>query len=133
MTYGSIIVCSIITLIILVVFGAVGFATSDTKGLILGIIIGVIVSAIMWFIVSWYYNNTEDGKRARKTQDSNFNGGITRKVRVYDMDGDLIEEYHGKFDVECTSERIMFDDENNQRHIIYYKSGTVIVDEVKDD
>jgi len=133
MTYGAIITCSVITVIIIGVCFGVGLAADgDIKGTIIGVLVGVIISAIMWLCVAWYYNSTEAGKRARKSQDSNFNGGITRRVRVYDMDGDILEEYKGKFDVDYGSERILFDDEKNMRHVIYYKSGTVIVDEIED-
>lgn len=133
MTYGAIITCSIITVILVIVCGVVGLAANELRGGLIGALIGVIASGIMWACVAWYYNSTEVGKRARKSQDSNFNGGITRRVRVYDMDGDILEEYKGKFDVDYGSERILFDDENNMRHVIYYKSGTIIVDEIKEN
>ena len=49
-------------------------------------------------------------------------------------EGDLIHEYTGKFDIEFNdNERILFDDENGNRHVIYFKTGTVIVDEVDDE
>ena len=133
MTYGAIIVCAIISLIIIGICIIVPWAyDGESKGIIVGGLAGVLISVIMWICVGWYYNSTEAGKRARKSQDSNFNGGITRRVRVYDMDGDILEEYKGKFDVDYGSERILFDDENGKRHVIYYKSGTVIVDEIED-
>ena len=66
-----------------------------------------------------------------KTQDSNFNNGIEREVIVYDMDGDIIQTYTGKFDIEYEDERILFDDENGLRHVIYFKTGTVIVNEIE--
>lgn len=133
MTYGAIITCGIITVILIIVCGVVGLAVDELRGILIGAFIGIIISGIMWVCVAWYYNSTEAGKRARKSQDSNFHGGITRRVRVYDMDGDILEEYRGKFDVDYGSERILFDDENNMRHVIYYKSGTVIVDEIKEN
>lgn len=72
---------------------------------------------------------TESGKRAYKTQQSEFNEGIERIVKVYDMEGDLIAQYEGRFDVEYDASRIIFDDENGKRHVIYYSTGTVIIDE----
>lgn len=134
MTYGAIIICSILTLAI--VGGCIGIgyaADGGIKSELISVFAGVLISAIIWVCVGWYYNSTEAGKRARKSQDSNFNGGITRRVRVYDMDGDILEEYKGKFDVDYGSERILFDDENGKRHVIYYKSGTVIVDEIEEE
>ena len=84
----------------------------------------------MWIFANWYCNNTESGKRALKTQNSNFNAGIEREVIVYDMNGHELERFQGKFDVDYTNDRVMFDDENGNRHIIYFKSGTVIVNEI---
>ena len=45
------------------------------------------------------------------------------------MEGDLIQEYEGKFDIEYNEHRIKFDDENGKRHLIYHDTGTVIIDE----
>ena len=59
-----------------------------------------------------------------------INKGIDRTVKVYDVNGKLIQEYDGKFDIEYDDDRIVFDDENNKRHIIYYPTGTIIIDEV---
>ena len=72
---------------------------------------------------------TETGKRALKSQKSDFSGGIERTVTVYNIDGEVIKTYSGKFDVDYNSERIIFDDENDKRHIIYYTTGTVVIDE----
>lgn len=100
------------------------------KGVFIGTFIGVFLCIPTFGIFHWYYNSTASGARAVKTQESNFNKGIERKVTVYDMEGDVIKEYEGKFDVDYDDDRIIFDDENNLRHIIYYPTGTVIIDEV---
>ncbi len=78
----------------------------------------------------WWFNNTAAGARAVKTQQSNFNMGILRHVRAYDIEGDLIQEYKGKFDIEYDDDRILFDDADGLRHIIYYTNGCVIIDEL---
>ena len=77
----------------------------------------------------WWFNNTASGKRAFKTQESNFNDGIERMVKVYDVNGELIVGYDGKFDITYDDDRILFDDENGKRHIIYDPTGTVVIDE----
>lgn len=135
MTVGGIIfgvVLTVIFLIIGVLIVAYCVGERQFVGLIATIILGVGLIAGTWIGLNWYYGSTEAGKRAIKTQDSNFNGGITREVTVYDMDGDVLAHYKGKFDVEYSDERILFDDENGQRHIIYFKSGTVVIDEVSE-
>lgn len=77
----------------------------------------------------WYYNNTESGKRELKDIKSNTTGGIVRVVTVYDISGKEIQKYEGKFDVSYGSNRIKFDDEQGKRHIIYYTTGTITIDE----
>lgn len=92
--------------------------------------LAVIVCVALFFGMCWYYQNTESGKRAIKSQESNFNAGIERRVEVYDMEGELIKEYEGRFDVTYDDDRILFDDEKGKRHVIYYSTGTVVIDEV---
>ena len=95
------------------------------------IVATIIIGAISLFGFNWYYTNTASGERARKNQDSNLNYGLNRRIEVYDATGNLIKTYEGKFDVEYDSDRIVFDDENRLRHIIYYPTGTVIIDEIE--
>ena len=132
MTIGAWIVVIVISACLILIGLCVGGEVSrdDTKGMVIGALIGLVLSIILGIGVRWFYQNTESGARALKTQDSNFNKGIERKVSVYDVQGDLIQEYKGKFDLEYDDDRILFDDENGLRHIIYYPTGTVIVDEI---
>ena len=137
MTIGTIIIFSIFTILIVgfggyLIYYDLSWEHSPVAAIITFIIAGVIIAG-MWVGGSWYYKNTESGKRAIKTQDSNIHGGIEREIIVYDMEGDEIERFRGKFDVDYGDERIMFDDENGNRHVIYFKSGTVIVNEISED
>lgn len=80
-----------------------------------------------------FYLNTESGKRAIKDMQSEMNNGIHRSVSVYDVSGELIQEYVGRFDIETGNSNgapyIVFDDEKGKRHIIYYTTGTILIDE----
>lgn len=80
----------------------------------------------------WALYGTESGKRAQKTLHSETSGGLQRTVKVYDMEGELIAEYSGKFDVaESATEgitKVKFDCDG-KRHIIYGSTGTIIIDE----
>ena len=67
--------------------------------------------------------------RMTKGIKSDLGNGLHRTVKVYDAVGNEIGSYSGKFDVDYEDERIMFDDQNGKRHIIYFKTGTVVVDE----
>lgn len=131
MTIGSIVLLVIGIIVILVGLGVGAyFIHEDEIGYaVILFIIGIIIGAIM-IVGPIVYSNTESGKRALKDQNSNFNSGIERVVSVYDVNGKLIEKYEGKFDVETDHDNyILFDDEEGRRHIIFYKTGTVIVDE----
>ena len=98
-------------------------------GKIIGIVATVIVTAAIIAGSIWWLYYTEGGQRAIKTFDSETTGGLQRTVCVYDMEGDLIRTYEGKFDIEYDDNRMMFDDENGVRHQIFYSTGTVTVDE----
>lgn len=116
--------------IVIVLLGGFGFLVSET-GSARMLCVGVSLAFI--FIVFggmlFYYNATASGKRAFKSQKSELENGIERVVTVYDMEGDVIKQYDGKFDITYDNDRILFDDEQGKRHVIYYPTGTVTVDE----
>ena len=121
----------IITALMIIILSILSFNYfMDEHGTWTGLAVSVILSLIILGGMLWYYNNTASGSRALKTQQSNLGNGIKRKVEVYDATGNLIKEYTGKFDIEYDDDRILFDDENGLRHIIYYPTGTVIIDEI---
>ena len=131
MTIGGWILFIIISIVICLIGSMIGASVGDdVKAAIIGGLIALIICVPIGILFSWWYANTESGKRAIKTQESNFQGGIERKVEVYDMNGSLIKSYQGKFDVDYNECRIIFDDEKGLRHIIYYPTGTVIIDEI---
>lgn len=73
---------------------------------------------------------SESCARSCKDFNSDMHGGLVRTVRVYDIDGDLVAEYSGKFDIETDhSTYILWDDEYGKRHIIYFSTFNVIIDE----
>ena len=131
MTVGAWVLVIFIGLLSIGAGALIGSGQNDGQGAIIGILIGIIITGIILGGMLWYYNSTAAGARALKTQESNFNNGINRKVTVYDMEVDVIQEYEGKFDIEYNDDRILFDDENGLRHVIYYPTGTVIIDEVE--
>lgn len=68
--------------------------------------------------------------RFKKSQESEWGNGLNREVIVFSATGEEIWRFEGKCDIDYSSERILFDDENNKRHTIYFKGGTVIVNEI---
>ncbi len=101
----------------------------STMAKTISVMVAVIAVLIMYAVFRWYYSSTASGLRAIKSQESNFTNGIEREVTVYSMTGEPIKHYEGRFDVDYDNDRIIFDDENGKRHVIYYPTGTVIIDE----
>ena len=120
-----------VCVVFLVMFlGAFCFLVSETiSGRIMSIIFSIVLIFIVLSAMLFYYNATASGKRAFKSQKTELENGIERDVTVYDMEGDVIKVYDGKFDIAYDNDRILFDDEQGKRHVIYYPTGTVTVDE----
>lgn len=129
MTVGGWIGFAIIAFLLLSIGVAVGLMLDDGKAMVASVVASAVLVVFVLIGMLFYYNNTASGKRAYKTQESNFNYGIERTVEVYDVTGNLLKTYEGKFDIDYDDNRIIFDDENGKRHVIYYPTGTVIVDE----
>lgn len=86
------------------------------------VFLGIIVGCFIW------YFNTASGERALKTMRSNNSGGLERVVKVYSNNGELIQTYDGKIDVEDTEygNKVLFD-LNGKRVVIY--NATIVVEE----
>ena len=129
MTVGGWILFIIIAFLIFLLCFGIALGDDERIGYVIATIISVLLIFAIGLGMHWYYNNTASGKRAFKSQESNFKDGIERTVKVYDVNGQLITEYDGKFDITYDNDRILFDDEKGKRHVIYYPTGTVIIDE----
>ena len=132
MTIQAIVACIVAVIVALVVIVSM-LVCNEYAGHIkvIAIIAAIVVAGAIIGGICWWSLGTEAGKRAYKDQQSNIAGGIERTVRVFDVNGELIESYSGKFDVETNAEAnyVLFDDEAGKRHMIYYTTGTVIIDE----
>ena len=104
----------------------------ETKAKVIALIVELIVFILIAFGCSIYNTHTESGKRSVTSWDSEVNGGIERTVTVYDMQGEEIAKYHGKFDIQENAQdgivKVKFDCDG-KRHIIYAQTGTVLIDE----
>ena len=105
---------------------------TETKYKIIVFVIEVILLVAMVGGCAAYHTKTESGKRSLKTWQSETTGGIDRTVTVYDINGEEVARYTGRFDVEESSQegvvKIKFDCDG-KRHIIYAQTGTVLIDE----
>lgn len=52
-------------------------------------------------------------------------------IRIYDINGKIIEKYDGMYYIETyNTSQIVFIDTNNKRHMFCLKNGVAIVDEL---
>ena len=64
-----------------------------------------------------------------KDLESEYGNGLNRIVKVYSMDGKLLETYEGKINIEYDDNRVIFQVNGGNRIAIYTKTATVIVEE----
>ena len=131
-TFSDWIIIGIASLL-LISFGVIIISDMySTSSKVIGIIIEIVVIASMIIGCGVYNTHTESGKRHLKSWESETSGGINRTVTVFDIEGDELAKYTGKFDIEESSQegvvKIKFDCEG-KRHIIYAQTGTVLIDE----
>lgn len=125
MTIGGVVACVfIIALIILAVVLACSICeTTAAKAVWLSVGIVLCLVTVPGFL--FYYNATESGKRAVKTEKSNLGGGINRTVTVYDYNGNQINSWTGTFDV-TNSEYETYFDIDGKRVVIH---GGIVINE----
>ena len=125
MTIGGAIGCVfLIALIILTVFIACMMCkTTAVKAVWISIGVVLCIVTVPGFL--FYYNETEAGKRAVKTEKSNLSGGINRTVTVYDYNGNQIDSWTGTFDV-TNSEYETYFDIDGKRVVIH---GGIVINE----
>lgn len=80
---------------------------------VISIVVGTVV-AVGIIVGLWFYFHRDDDTE--------------KSVRVYDENGQMIEQYEGKLDISYDTNRIILDDENGKRYIIYQKTGIVIIE-----
>ena len=103
------------------------------KGIAIALLVSFIVAGLIAGGIALYNTHTESGKRALKSWESEISGGMNRVVHVYDMEGDEIATYKGKFDIQENAQdgivKVKFD-VDGERHIIYGSTGTIVIDEI---
>lgn len=126
------IVLSFIGVAIIGVFISAYFEAGK-KGVAIALLVSFIVAGLIAGGIALYNTHTESGKRALKSWESEISGGMNRVVHVYDMEGEEIATYQGKFDIQENAQdgivKVKFD-VDGERHIIYGSTGTIVIDEI---
>lgn len=71
----------------------------------------------------------ESFERAKKDFKSEHGGGLERTIQIVNINGDVVKEYSGKFDVTANENRIKFIKDGKSYLIYTSKTDTVIVEE----
>lgn len=135
MTIGAWILVALLLIVLGTIAALLFYAAHDEEsaGYAVAGAATLLLAIILCGIFIWYRGNSASGQRALKDQQSDLQGGISRTVTVLDISGKQIAKYSGKFDIETgnsdNASYVLFDDENGKRHIIYYTTGTIIIDE----
>ena len=129
MTIGGYVLFGVCSLVVLLIGSFVRSESYGKKSKNIATIVSILICVALFAGMYWFYNNTASGLRAFKSQDSQLGNGIERTIVVYDINGEEVEHFEGKFDVTYDSERILFDDQNGKRHVIYPGFGIVVVNE----
>lgn len=85
------------------------------------LVIGVLSLFMFTGCASWNSNI--------KDFQSEFGNGLDRIVKVYSVDGKLLETYEGRIDIEYDDNRVMFQINGGDRIAIYTQTATVVVEE----
>lgn len=64
-----------------------------------------------------------------KDLESEYGNGLNRIVKVYSMDGKLLETYEGKIDIDYEDNRVLFQVNSGNRIAIYGNTAVVVVEE----
>lgn len=99
---------------------------NDDK-IIKSILLGIVVFFLLMIFIAVFVNRASF-QRALKSLSSEYSGGLQRTVTVYDYNGNVIETYEGKIDIEESDNdgKVKFD-LDGKRTIIY--GGIVVVQE----
>lgn len=90
-------------------------------------IIVTIVLFIIIFIIVYVFVSRESFQRYLKDLKSDYTGGIERTIKVYDYNGNVLETYEGKIDVDDKENGTTKFDLDGKRTII--KGGIVVIQE----
>ena len=89
-------------------------------------IIRIIILATMMVFILAITTGCASCQRSCKDCASDVNGGLERTIKVYTLDGTLIAEYEGKFDL-AEREDGCIEFEYNGKRIIYYNAIVEVI------
>lgn len=88
----------------------------------------LIAGSIISLGVLFSLTGCESFERTKKDFQSET-GGLNRSVKIINIDGKVVKEYRGKFDVEADSKRIKFVKKGKSILVYPSKTDTVLIEE----
>lgn len=85
------------------------------------ILIPLLLSSVMLFTAG-----CSSVERLKKDIQSETSGGLERTVKIVNIEGKVIKEYKGKFDVSANNERIKFV-KDGKVHLIYRSETDMVI------
>lgn len=66
-------------------------------------------------------------ERTKKDFTSEFDNGLPREIKVYDINGKVIFKDKGKFDIDHSDHKLQYVDSENRKHNIYTGDNTTVI------
>ena len=125
-------IATIVVGIIGIFFSITIWVMDDNPG---GSVLSILITVFLVLLIIgggfWYCNNTANGIRAMKDQQSELSNGLMREITITAEDGREIFHYVGKCDIETNGNYILFENEKGLRQMIYWGiTDTIIVSEL---
>ena len=89
----------------------------------------VIKVAILSIVCMFLFTGCASFNQWSKNWESELGNGLNRVVKVYSMDGKLLETYEGKIDIDYEDGRVLFQINGGNRIAIYGETAVVVVEE----
>lgn len=119
MTVGGWILFAIVSFLILSIGVAIFSELDEWWIRVIVVLIAAVLIAVLYFGMTWLYNNTASGSRALIDEQSNLSNGMERTITVYTADGQVIARYSGRIDLAANSGGYVKFDFEGKRYIYY--------------
>lgn len=119
MTVGGWILFAIVSFLILSIGVAIFSELDEWWIRVIVVLIAAVLIAVLYFGMTWLYNNTASGSSALIDEQSNLSNGMERTITVYTADGQVIARYSGRIDLAANSGGYVKFDFEGKRYIYY--------------
>lgn len=125
-------IAAIVVGVIGIIFSVMVWCMDDNPG---GSMLCILITVFLVLLIIgggfWYCNNTANGIRMMKDQQSELSNGLNREITITAENGREIYHYKGKCNIETQDRYILFEGEDGLRRTIYWGiTDTIIIEEL---